>query len=287
MVSTVSDHQFCLMSFNILYGGTYLGQSLEQTVAVIRLAQADIVVVCEQWGNAEPLADLLGFTCHIVVAPPYWQSVAVLSRYPILEKFANGVRLELDSQQSACVFGVHLTSSPYQPYRVRDKAYSRKEEILDEARETREQELVDVLSEVQPLIIAGERVLLCGDFNEPSHLDWTLASARKGRHFGLEMAWPCSGRVVDCGMKDAYRAVFADVYHHPGCTWTSAPGLGVGGSERAEDEVHDRIDFVYHAGPGLDPISASIVGESSHEADLAVSPFPSDHRAVAVKYHLV
>ena len=135
----IPEHQFCLMSFNILYGGTHLGQPLEQTAAVIRLSQADIVVACEQWGNAEPLADLLGFTCHIVVAPPYWKSVAVLSRYPITETFANGVRLELDLQQSVCVFGVHLTSTPYQPYRVRDKAYTKKEEILNEARETREQ----------------------------------------------------------------------------------------------------------------------------------------------------
>ncbi len=282
----IPEHQFCLMSFNILYGGTHLGQSLEQTAAVIRLAQADIVVACEQWGNAEPLADLLGFTCHIVVAPPYWKSVAVLSRYPITETFANGVRLELDLQQSVCVFGVHLTSTPYQPYRVRDKAYTEIEEILDEARETREQELVVVLSEIRPLIEAGERVLLCGDFNEPSHLDWTLASAREGHHFGLEMPWPCSKRVTESGMEDAYRVVFPDVCRHPGYTWTSVPGLGVGGSERAEDEVHDRIDFIYYAGLGLEPRAASIVGENSRNADLVVSPFPSDHRAVAVIYQI-
>jgi endonuclease/exonuclease/phosphatase family metal-dependent hydrolase len=285
-VLEIPEHQFCLMSFNILYGGTHLGQSLEQTAAVIRLAQADIVVACEQWGNAEPLADLLGFTCHIVVAPPYWKSVAVLSRYPITETFANGVRLELDLQQSVCVFGVHLTSTPYQPYRVRDKAYTKKEEILDEARETREQELVVVLSEIRPLIEAGERVLLCGDFNEPSHLDWTLASAREGHHFGLEMPWPCSKRVTESGMEDAYRVVFPDVCRHPGYTWTSVPGLGVGGSERAEDEVHDRIDFIYYAGLGLEPRAASIVGENSRNADLVVSPFPSDHRAVAVIYQI-
>ena len=143
-----------------------------------------------------------------------------------------------------------------------------------------------MLLEIQPFIESGERVLLCGDFNEPSHLDWTLASAREGRHFGLEMAWPSSKRVTDFGMKDAYRAVFPDVCRHPGYTWTSVPGLGVGGSDRAEDEVHDRIDFVYHAGPGLDPISASIVGENNRNADLVVSPFPSDHRAVAVIYQL-
>ena len=282
----IPEHQFCLMSFNILYGGTHLGQPREQTAAVISLSQADIVVACEQWGNAEPLADLLGFTCHIVVAPPYWKSVAVLSRYPITETFANGVRLELDLQQSVCVFGVHLTSTPYQPYRVRDNAYTKKEEILDEARETREQELVVVLSELRPLIEAGERVLLCGDFNEPSHLDWTLASAREGHHFGLEMPWPCSKRVTESGMEDAYRVVFPDVCRHPGYTWTSVPGLGVGGSERAEDEVHDRIDFIYYAGLGLEPRAASIVGENSRNADLVVSPFPSDHRAVAVIYQI-
>ena len=229
----------------------------------------------------------MGFTCHIVVAPPYWQSVAVLSRYPILDTFANGVRLELESRQSACVFGVHLTSTPYQPYQVRDKAYTSNEEILDEARKAREQELVVVLSEIQPLMEAGERVLLCGDFNEPSHLDWTQASAQEGRHFGLEMSWPNSKRVTESGMEDGYRAVFPDVCRHPGYTWTSVPGLGVGGSERAEHEVHDRIDFVYHAGPGLDPISASIIGENNRNADLVVSPFPSDHRAVAVKYQII
>ena len=281
-----SDHQFCLMSFNILYGGTHLGQPLEQTAAVISLAQPDIVVVCEQFENAKPLANLLGFTCYIVAAPPYWQSVAVLSRYPILETFVNGVRLELNSRQSACVFGVHLTSSPYQPYQVRDKAYTKEEEIIDEARKTREHELMVVLTEIQPLIKAGERVLLCGDFNEPSHLDWTQASSQDGRHFGLEMAWPCSNKVIDIGMSDGYREVFPDVYRNPGYTWTSAPGMGVGGSDRAEDEVHDRIDFVYHAGPGLQAKGASIVGESSLNADLVVSPFPSDHRAVAVIYEV-
>ena len=119
-----SDHQFCLMSFNILYGGTHLGQPLEQTAAVISLAQPDIVVVCEQFENAKSLANLLGFTCYIVAAPPYWQSVAVLSRYPILEPLVNGVSLGLNSRWSVCVFGVHLTASPYQPYQVRDKAYT-------------------------------------------------------------------------------------------------------------------------------------------------------------------
>ena len=88
-------------------------------------------------------------------------------------------------------------------------------------------------------------------------------------------------------MEDAYRVVFPDVCRHPGYTWTSVTGLGLGGSERAEDEVHDRSDFIYHAGLGLEPRAASIVGENNRNADLDVSQFPSDHRAVAVIYQIV
>ncbi|SVC83571.1 uncharacterized protein METZ01_LOCUS336425, partial [marine metagenome] len=100
--------QVSVLTFNILYGGTYLGLPLEQTAAAIRSAQVDIVVICEQCGNAQGLADVLGLTCHVVAAPPYWQSVALLSRYPAMESFANGARFNLGYGQSLCVFGVHL-----------------------------------------------------------------------------------------------------------------------------------------------------------------------------------
>ena len=276
--------QVSVLTFNILYGGTYLGLPLEQTAAAICSAQVDIVVICEQCGNAQGLADVLGLTCHVVAAPPYWQSVALLSRYPVVESFANGARLNLGGGQSLCVFGVHLTSSPYQPYRVRDGCYERKEELLIEARQTRERELLGVLAEIHPLIKGGEKVILCGDFNEPSHLDWTRACA--DLHFGLEMAWPCSCEVASIGMQDAYRKLFPDPHSHPGHTWTPVPGKGAGGGDTAEHEVHDRIDFVYGSGAGLVPIETVVIGEHHDHADIVVSPFPSDHRGVKVIYEI-
>jgi endonuclease/exonuclease/phosphatase family metal-dependent hydrolase len=192
--------------------------------------------------------------------------------------------LNLGGGQSLCVFGVHLTSSPYQPYRVRDGCYERKEELLIEARQTRERELLGVLAEIHPLIKGGEKVILCGDFNEPSHLDWTRACA--DLHFGLEMAWPCSCEVASIGMQDAYRKLFPDPHSHPGHTWTPVPGKGAGGSDTAEHEVHDRIDFVYGSGAGLVPIETVVIGEHHDHADIVVSPFPSDHRGVKVIYEI-
>ena len=103
-----SDSVFSILSFNILYGGTHLGQPLNQTAKVIETAGADVVVLCEHMGSVQPLADLLELHCREVTAPPYRDSVAVLSRFPMIEAFDHGVRLARTEDATACVFGVHL-----------------------------------------------------------------------------------------------------------------------------------------------------------------------------------
>ena len=110
---------------------------LNQTAKVIETAGADVAVLCEHMGSAQPLADLLALHCHEVTAPPYRDSVAVLSRFPVIETFDHGVRLALTEDETACVFGAHLSSSPYQPYQVRDGAFSRVEEVVENAETTR------------------------------------------------------------------------------------------------------------------------------------------------------
>lgn len=56
-------------------------------------------------------------------------------------------------------------------------------------------------------------------------------------------------------------------------TWTPT------GSPADPEDHHDRIDFTFARAPGLKVIAAGIVGEKSPEADLVVTPWPSDHRA--------
>ena len=281
-----TDSVFSILSFNILYGGTHLGQPLNQTAKVIETSGADVTVLCEHMGSARPLADRLALHYYEVKSLPYRDSVAVLSCFPIIETFDHGVRLELSDDETVCVFGVHLSSSPYQPYQVRDGAFSRVEEVVENAETTRGQEIDRVLTEIGPWIKKGERVFLCGDFNEPSHLDWTDRSAAAGFHFKTMVPWPCSSKIIASGMVDSLRAVYPDECDFPAVTWTTVPGEGVGGAADVINEVHDRIDFVYHAGGDIRPVAAEIIGENEKHSDLVVVPYPSDHRAVVVRFCL-
>ena len=55
------------------------------------------------------------------------------------------------------------------------------------------------------------------------------------------------------------------------------------------NEVHDRIDFVYYkAGANIVPVEALNIGHDINDGftDIAVQPYPSDHRAVIVEFDL-
>jgi exonuclease III len=118
-----------------------------------------------------------------------------------------------------------------------------------------------------------------GDFNEPSHLDWTEAAAKAGRH-PIKVAYPTSTEMAKVGFSDSYRTIYPDEMKNPGITWSPAYQVG---DPRTH---HDRIDFVYYKGKGLEVKEVKILGENEENADLVVSPYPSDHRAVVATFTL-
>lgn len=130
----------------------------------------------------------------------------------------------------------------------------------------------DVEKVIKPIIASGEPLFLTGDFNEPSHLDWTEAAFKAGIR-PMKVNMPLSNRLADIGFKDSYRTVHPDEVKHPGHTWTPR-----------SDRIHDRIDFVLYQGQGVKTTSSQIVGEKKNKADLVVRPWPSDHRAVVSEF---
>lgn len=266
-----------VMTYNIWVGGTASGQPLSRTAAVIQAAQADIVGLQEVNGNAPALASMLGF--H------YWASggsTAILSRFPIVQTYNQGVKLQLSPTQQAYIFDVHLAPYPYQPYDLRDGVISTEAEAIASARATRGASVNSLLSGMSAALGSGLPVFLTGDFNEPSHLDWTSDAASAGLNFGKSVAWPTSQAVTAAGLVDAFRAVRPDEVHDRGETWTpGAPAPNI-----TPDEVHDRIDFVYYAGANISPTDAQILGYDPNDAntDIALRPYPSDHRAVVIQF---
>lgn len=129
-------------------------------------------------------------------------------------------------------------------------------------------------------------ILLAGDFNAPSHLDWTEGA--KSLHCDRAFNWPVSKLVDEYGFKDSYRTVYPDPLLHPGITWSTVQKSqeGWGGTI---PEPQDRIDYVYFKGSKLKPIQST-----TYEGSDAVLPkpyhknntWPSDHFAVVSDFKL-
>jgi endonuclease/exonuclease/phosphatase family metal-dependent hydrolase len=254
-------------SFNILHGS-----SNTRTVDVIRASGADVAVIQESDGRAAALAQSLGWVYRDFSFDRGAESgntdVAILSRFPITQTLRSGVRVQTGVGKEAYVFGAHLPAFPYQPYDIRDGLLRNESQAINAAKSARGAQMNQLLAEMEPYVAGGKAVFLGGDFNEPSHLDWTAAAATARLH-AFKVAWPTSTSVFNAGFADSYRVINPNPVTKVGNTWTPVPG---------PNEVHDRIDMVYAA--GVTTSNAQVVGENATNADIVVTNFPSDHRAV-------
>lgn len=259
-----------VMTFNIEWGGTNV--SFDNVVRAIQLSDADIVGIQEAEGNLSRLAAELGWHFN---EPNY-----AISKFPILEPPAADRRfvyIEVRPGQVVALANVHLPSDPYGPDLVRDGGQL--EEVIELEKTTRLGSLQPFLEVLEPLARTDMPVFLTGDFNAPSHTDWTedMVGARPFLKFAVD--WPVSRAVERTGFRDSWRVVHPSPKTDPGLTWWAgrpplenyAPG---------EDDPQDRIDFVWFAGPA-EALSSELVGEAgAQNVTLNVSPWPSDHRAV-------
>lgn len=286
-----------VMTFNIWGGGANEGKPIDETVAAIRAAGADIVGlqetrlegeectadVCPPQGEsvAKAIAEVLGFHYYDQTAEnaALWAN-AILSRYPIGAATPNdlGVAIDVDGR-TVYAFNIHLDDSPYQPYQLLNIEYGdfpfikTAEEAVRFAEETRGPGIELLLADLKAAE-GADAAFIFGDFNEPSHRDWTEAAAAAGRH-PLAVPYPTTRAIEAQGFTDALRAAWPDEVAVPAFTWTPT-------SDPADHEDHhDRIDFVFVRGEGLVVESAAVVGEKEPEAQIVVTPWPSDHRAVA------
>ncbi len=265
-----------VLSFNILAGGTRRGP-LYRCANLILEAGADIVGLQEIGRSGAALAEMTGFFRFTQGGNE------IHSRYPLGEstKSRRGVRIEVPGTDGVWMFNTHLRPMPYQPYQLARIPYGNgnpfietEEEAIAEAGRARGGELNALLADLEPSITSGKPVLLTGDFNEPSHLDWSATAAEAGC-CKIPVRWPTSFRLARKGLADAYRAVYPDPVTHPGHTWTPSP---------SKEDVMDRIDVVYAR--GFKARKAAVIGESEERADIVFDPFPSDHRAVVAQFDL-
>ena len=288
-----------VMSYNTWGGGANEGKGIEETVAAIKAARADVVGLQETRLESEPctaencpavgesvapaLAKALGWYVHDQTAEngALWAN-AILSRYPMGAASPNDLGVPVDvNGKTVWLFNIHLDDEPYQPYQLLGIEYgpapfiSTEAEAIRFATETRGSALGLLLADMEKAEGAAA-VFVTGDFNEPSNHDWTPEAVAAGQH-PVAVKWPTTGRLVAEGFIDAYRAVHPDPVAKPAYTWTPRY------DEAATDDHPDRIDFVLVRGQGVTVTDAAIVGEDGPRSDIVVMPWPSDHRAVVAE----
>lgn len=281
-----------VMSFNMWNGGDSGKQPLAQSIAVIKESRADVVGLQETAGRSpkgQPRPD----RAAEIAKQLGWNYVdlgmgrGIISRYKIHSVTPKkwGAKLELPSGRELYHFNVHLAHSPYQPYQLFRIPYGNAPfvttaaEAVVAAQAARGRQINRMLKEVKNEVPEGVPMFLTGDFNEPSHLDWTPANV-KAKQCPLAVEWPTTKAVEAAGFVDAYRAVHPDPVKKRGLTWTPITAI-----DDPKDR-HDRIDMVFIGGVKVNVRTAQIVGEKPEFADLVVTPYPSDHRAVVAEVEL-
>ncbi len=262
-----------VMVFNIWRSGVQL--SLAQVAAAIRAADPDVVALQEPEGNSRRIADMLGWSYVD-------ERVHLISRFPLFMGTQDDVHfsyVEVRHGQMVAVSNLHLPSDAYGPELVRDGKTL--DEVLQGEADNRMYMLEPYAAAMPKVAASGIPVILGGDFNSPSHLDWTAAMTKARPAVKYAVDWPESKLMAESGFADSYRTVHPDPVAKPGLTWTP----GYPHPFVRPQETHDRIDYIYSI--GAKAVESRIIGEvGGPDVDIGVDPWPADHRALVTTFEV-
>ena len=259
-----------VMAWNIWNGGREDGvdTGVQRVVECIRGSGADLVAMQETYGSGPRIADMLGYHLYLRSS-----NLSVISRYPASAGHDHfrpfnlgGVTLNPAPGRGLKLFTLWIDYLPDFCNDVRQKDITSERLIAAEA-QTRGAEIRAILNELAIHIADKTPLIVAGDFNSPSHLDWIQPASPM--HCDLVVEWPVSKDMAAAGFVDAYRHVHPDPIAQPGHTWTP----------RNPHSWQDRIDYVYYRGANLRCLEAKVLDQHPVR-------WPSDHAAVLATFEL-
>lgn len=222
-------------------------------------------------------------------------SVQILSRHPVVQSILGagigsdrllGARIRAGGtpEREVLLFNLHLDYRSYGPYAAGKEGATAEQVLAENSRSERLPQVEAILDSIRTDLDRADRtpVIVTGDFNVPSHLDWT--EAVRDRHAGLAVAWPETRRFADAGLRDTFRLAHPDPQAHAGITWSPIHQNG---------EPQDRIDFILCKGKPLrvlrsrtftTAVETTIGPWGSDVKAVAGNSWPSDHAAVVTVF---
>lgn len=265
------EDKVSVMTWNIWHGGRHFGKrvGVDRIIDIIKKAKPDIVILQDTEHSGEKIADGLGYYLF-----SRSKGLSVISKYPYGDSYDiykpetfGCVSVKTGDDKEVFICPVMLESKPnIGAYVMTGKAIP--DTIIEREMETRGLQMRFILGELSSFTLnRNSTLILGGDFNSGSHLDWT--EKNKENHNGIAVELPVSKMLEQENFKDSYRIVNPDETESPGITWSPV----------FRNTLQDRIDFIYVKGNALTPVSSHVI--NSYDYD-----FPSSHAALITVFSL-
>lgn len=271
--SCSNPEKFSVMTWNIWHGGLH-GKKADgfkkdstnthNVLLVINEEKPDILFMQETYCCGMQIAKDAGYK-HSVRGS---SNLSIHSKYPILEHIklykpfnSHGALIDVNGKKLLC-FNIWLH---YLPDLFNDIKTKSPQELIAGEEPTRHSEIKAIIKEIAEISKKhpGVPVIIGGDFNSASHLDWVEST--KDSHYGKIVEWPVSKTMVGDGFTDSFRSLNTDLKSTLQGTWGY---LG-------DDIISDRIDYIYYKSDKLKALKSKIVMD-----DPEGGFFNSDHRAI-------
>ncbi|MGN0002154.1 MAG: endonuclease/exonuclease/phosphatase family protein [Sphingobacterium composti] len=319
---------FTVFQLNIWHEGNSVPKGYDAIVDELADKNADVVLLCEVNNKdgvdfvSKLIKDLRqrGITYN-GIPNEHSLDVATLSKFPILEqkplyeresRQGQVLKTTINAHNHPIIFySLHLDYTNYACYLPRgydgvtwqkmDKPITDVQEILTANRKGKRDEAIrDVIADAakEP---KKHSIIIAGDLNEPSHLDWVEENKHLYDRRGAVVPWDCSVMLYDAGYQDAFRVIYPNPVTHPGFTYPSynpdVPIKKLAWIPEADDR--DRIDYIYYKSSNkkLKLKDIKIVGpeatvryaqkqEKDSEDDflLPKSVWPTDHKGLLATF---
>jgi len=285
--------QLKVLVWNIWHGGN--DESLPKdgrpsVIEIINASEADLVLMIETYGSAPLISDSTGLDYYLISS-----NLSIYSRFPINKKLSfpdsistfnfGGVEIMAYDSIPIAVFDTWLHYLP--DTRLAPTHLSEDSILAWENRGSRDDEVRKIIHSIQDYLDNAENipVLVGGDMNSHSHLDWIEATKDTFNHGGAVVNWTISKTFANAGLKDSYREVHPDPLSDPGTTWIS----GIDKNGNFGYTKKDRIDYLYYKGSKLKPINSESYmvppGEILQFRNREIM-YPSDHGFVLTTFEI-
>lgn len=267
-----------VLQWNIWHGGQHVGNDgRSRIIDLLKASNADIITMQEGYGGQQRFKDSLGYNMQ---TPSLKDNLVLFSRYPLTsiptEKTfnSNPTKITLPNGRQLLVnacwlryayrpeYSCNYPNSGHDP-----RIWVAEDSILA---------LVDMKhileKDTKPYLTDDDTpVIIGGDFNSCSHLDWTAAAAPI--HYGYgPVPFPTTIYMQEEGYKDSFREINPDEIRRPEGTFAVIYG---------QLQV-SRIDFLFYKGKGIKAVASKIIKTTPEIDDV----WASDHAAVLTTFEL-